>query len=702
MKFQEWRKIILIINYNLIVRPWHSDFLQEVHCDRIAVFQSQVHHVRLKMEEEERVNMTASQERVFDSCVAFLKKLYCSWEEPLVHIDAFEEVEAFFSLHSPNRSFVLQGDPGCGKSTLLKQCASQWAFHHFWREVFDVVVLVDLKKVGSATIEGLLGSVLVGIHATTVKRFSEWCESNKERVLWMLDDCDEDTRAIVSHVTQHMYYFVVATSVQDLRASGFAGKMRQLVLRNSSGKVVSQKTITSKGLTKSGITEFVRRQFRYWSEEERLEAARVFCLCLNRTGGAWKTLSRMLGEAVMNVDLSPPNEAVEAVQFLETEWSMEGLASYPFVVETVCSKFTKGTWSSLTQLYGLLVDKMLDGVVCRKALREAAYRGMKKNTTKVSKEVSVRGNIISNGAFLHPSLQKYLAAEFLCFCAEDVGKELRELSATTKDDMLFRFCCGIGRRATRCLSEWIEENSASPNNLGPFAWLGDEQSGALKQYLESSWKSKNQSKLNLMALEASSKRYFEAMEIFVAKGACVNSVSHDGTSMLMNACSSGNMKEVTFLTQRNAEINAGNNYGWTPLMLASQKGNIDIVRHLMGAGARVNTTDFYGRTALMYASQKGHCEIARFLVEQGAQINNASSSGRSALMMASQNGHLRVIKYLVKSGARVEATDFYGKDAAYFSKNNEIRLYLVRKKAEHRLQQVQKDSNCTLCGTEIY
>jgi len=153
---------------------------------------------------------------------------------------------------------------------------------------------------------------------------------------------------------------------------------------------------------------------------------------------------------------------------------------------------------------------------------------------------------------------------------------------------------------------------------------------------------------------------FQTFHLLLHHGAATNVpiTAPRGSTDLVCAVRTGNMKIVQYLLTRGADVNAppAKFYGRTALQAAAEHipANVDLVRLLIEKGADVNgpAAKFNGLTALQVAAARGHFQIALLFLEAGADVN-ASSNHRHgrALEQAAWNGRLDLVHLLLKAGA---------------------------------------------------
>ena len=115
----------------------------------------------------------------------------------------------------------------------------------------------------------------------------------------------------------------------------------------------------------------------------------------------------------------------------------------------------------------------------------------------------------------------------------------------------------------------------------------------------------------------------------------LSSVQQD--SLIIHACSEGNMTIVDALITKGYNVNSCNFWvqlhRWagsdprtkiTPLMIAAHNGHAEIVKKLIFLGAKVGMQDSFGYTALHYAAQTNRIQCGILLVEGGASVRTKS------------------------------------------------------------------------------
>jgi ankyrin repeat protein len=138
---------------------------------------------------------------------------------------------------------------------------------------------------------------------------------------------------------------------------------------------------------------------------------------------------------------------------------------------------------------------------------------------------------------------------------------------------------------------------------------------------------------------------------------------------LFNACTSGDLANVTELLDQGVDVN----WTYTPfrrtaLILACKNGHVEIAKLLLNRGAEINTQDIVGCTALMAASTSGHVAIIQCLLGKAAKVNIQDGNGWTALIWAANYFQTECALLLLKKGADVSIKDKFGRTAKDYSK----------------------------------
>jgi ankyrin repeat protein len=153
---------------------------------------------------------------------------------------------------------------------------------------------------------------------------------------------------------------------------------------------------------------------------------------------------------------------------------------------------------------------------------------------------------------------------------------------------------------------------------------------------------------------------FQIFHLLLHRGAAINVTitAPSGSTELVFAVQTGNMKIVQCLLTRGADVNAppAKSYGRTALQAAAEltPANLDMVRLLLEKGADVNgpVATSGGITVLQAAAARGHFQIALLFLEAGADVNASGNNAfRTALEKAAGNGRLDLVHLLLKAGA---------------------------------------------------
>ena len=158
----------------------------------------------------------------------------------------------------------------------------------------------------------------------------------------------------------------------------------------------------------------------------------------------------------------------------------------------------------------------------------------------------------------------------------------------------------------------------------------------------------------------------DTIRFFLLRGADVDAVDNNHSTLLHKATYNGNTEVARLLFEYGANINARNKDGQTPqhlLAMFSEDLDVDTIRLFLEHGADVNVVD-NNQSMLHKASYYGNIKVARLLLEHGGNINAQDKSGdtplHQVLMGLTDNAGAHffdTIQLLLEHGADVDALD---------------------------------------------
>jgi ankyrin repeat protein len=174
-------------------------------------------------------------------------------------------------------------------------------------------------------------------------------------------------------------------------------------------------------------------------------------------------------------------------------------------------------------------------------------------------------------------------------------------------------------------------------------------------------------------------------ELLIKNGINLESVSENGTTILLLATSHQDIKMVKLLIKYGANVDVKNHHGHCPLTHAIIRGNIQLVKLLVENGADINTVDNYGFTPLLKAfcvdenivfQEKDHKDnedddvgilkklelysflkevpivhdlIAIYLIKQGADVNAKNEEGETPYLYAMKSNNKKMMNILIEN-----------------------------------------------------
>jgi len=152
----------------------------------------------------------------------------------------------------------------------------------------------------------------------------------------------------------------------------------------------------------------------------------------------------------------------------------------------------------------------------------------------------------------------------------------------------------------------------------------------------------------------------------VELGLSIDTVDHQGETLLLKACRSNDMDTVKYLIDHGADVNKSNTYDDDTLLHAAcKKDNYDIIKYLVEHNADINALSGVDRTPLHVAIIENArlCTI-QYLVENGANIDAVNCFGNTPLHNATYFDNIPVIEYLLSKGAKYDIKNKRGEIAA--------------------------------------
>ncbi|MFH2143279.1 MAG: ankyrin repeat domain-containing protein, partial [Bacteroidota bacterium] len=178
------------------------------------------------------------------------------------------------------------------------------------------------------------------------------------------------------------------------------------------------------------------------------------------------------------------------------------------------------------------------------------------------------------------------------------------------------------------------------------------------------------------------KEFFYITALFNDEGYIISEIMT--SSLIVLAVNSGNVEILKFLHRKcrfsisNPDtINDNGNIKIIPVLHhAIRSGNIDIIRYCLNNRANVNTTDESGNTALHIASEKGSTDILDLILEKNPEIDILNNGMESPILTAVKNKNYRIARLLLDRGADINITDYAGNNALFYSVRGNDTLFV--------------------------
>jgi len=163
----------------------------------------------------------------------------------------------------------------------------------------------------------------------------------------------------------------------------------------------------------------------------------------------------------------------------------------------------------------------------------------------------------------------------------------------------------------------------------------------------------------LLAMWIGRRLDIDSIRFFIERGADVDVVDKNHSTLLHRASYNGNVKVAQLLLEHGANVNMRNEEGHTPLhrVLAGLDDDIgdyffDTIQLLLEHGADVDALDGAQSTPLHVASEDGSARATRLLLEHGANIHLKNNEGHTPSQVASTNGHEEIARLLSEASQK--------------------------------------------------
>jgi ankyrin repeat protein len=143
------------------------------------------------------------------------------------------------------------------------------------------------------------------------------------------------------------------------------------------------------------------------------------------------------------------------------------------------------------------------------------------------------------------------------------------------------------------------------------------------------------------------KRFFDKVDLLLAKGADFRQAPIDGNQLLYLAAQEGVIGIVQNLIEKRVDVNSKNETGSTALHIASMQGHEAVVKILLDAGADPIGKSNEGTTPLHAAAIGGNSNIVKMLLERNADPEAENNSGVRPIDFAASKGHRDVLSLLL-------------------------------------------------------
>lgn len=151
---------------------------------------------------------------------------------------------------------------------------------------------------------------------------------------------------------------------------------------------------------------------------------------------------------------------------------------------------------------------------------------------------------------------------------------------------------------------------------------------------------------------------YDSVRYLVEHGADTN-LTVNGLTALTEAVNLNRMNMVKYLIKNGADVHAGERNGFNILFNAAASGSVKMLKLCMEhSGIPLNTVNVENSSLLSIAARDDQSAMAEYLVDNGLDINHLDGDGHTPLDIAIIHDALHVSNYLLKNGAECDASLF--------------------------------------------
>lgn len=164
------------------------------------------------------------------------------------------------------------------------------------------------------------------------------------------------------------------------------------------------------------------------------------------------------------------------------------------------------------------------------------------------------------------------------------------------------------------------------------------------------------------------------IDMFLAKGADINSTDISGKSMMYYAIDREHIQKVKSLRAKGAYCDVYDERGYRPRV-----DDRDVILFIIENGANINALDSRHDSYLCNAVYNNDLELAHFLIDNGIDVNTECYFEEPSLIKAIEDDNVVLVKFLVDNGADVNAEGYFKKNVMDYAEkraNPEIITYL--------------------------
>jgi ankyrin repeat protein len=147
---------------------------------------------------------------------------------------------------------------------------------------------------------------------------------------------------------------------------------------------------------------------------------------------------------------------------------------------------------------------------------------------------------------------------------------------------------------------------------------------------------------------------YDVFMYLLEQGADINTVDVDGSNLLINAASGGNLELIKFLVEEKGfDVNFIDNNEMTAFYTACRSGSVPVIKYFVEKGVDIKPRSARNGTPIVDAIYSDSLEAFEYLLDLGCEYDVANQWGVAPVHYAAYRGQTEMLKMLMDKGVDI-------------------------------------------------